>query len=261
MKQNKIFETHCHLDYFASDIDTALASCDEVGVDRILTIAVSPDNLDTVVKLATNHSQVYCSQGIHPHEAKHVTDETYQKIEYNLKNNSKVIAIGECGLDYHYDFFFFLIQQEVFERQLQIACDNDLPVVIHTREADDDTLLILKNFSSKLKRKGVLHSYTSSLELAEWALSENFYLGFNGIITFKNAQNVRDILESTPINQILTETDAPYLSPIPMRGKQNRPFYLPYVLQKIMEIKQTQDASIFYQNAQNLFKIKELPPL
>lgn len=258
MKQNKIFETHCHLDYFESDIDTTLASCEEVGVDRIITIAVSPDNLDKVITLSNNHSQVYCSQGIHPHEAKNVTDETYQKIEYNLKKNSKVIAIGECGLDYHYDFSPRAIQQEVFERQLQIACENDLPVVIHTREADDDTLLILKNFSSKLKRKGVLHSYTSSLELAEWALSENFYLGFNGIITFKNAQNVRDILEATPIDQILTETDAPYLSPIPMRGKQNRPFYLPYVLQKIMEIKQTEDAGIFYQNAMKLFQLSVL---
>jgi len=142
----------------------------------------------------------------------------------------KMVAVGEIGLDYHYNNSPPEIQRSAFERQLQIACDQDLPVVIHTRDADEDTKAILKNFSSKLKRKGVVHSFTSTLELAEFVLSEGFYIGFNGIITFKKAENVQEVVKITPVERILFETDSPFLTPVPHTGKENAPFYLQFFL-------------------------------
>ena len=149
----------------------------------------------------------------------------------------KMVAVGEIGLDYHYNNSPPEVQRSVFERQLQLACDLDLPVVIHTREADEDTRAILRNFSSKLKRKGVVHSFTSSIELAEFVLTEGFYIGFNGIITFKKAENVQEVVKITPPERILFETDSPFLTPVPHRGKENAPFYLPFVAAKIAELK------------------------
>ncbi len=142
-------------------------------------------------------------------------------------------AVGEIGLDYYYDHADRAVQRAVFERQLQIAVDLELPVVIHTREADDDTRSILGNFSPRLRRKGVIHSFTSSLALAEYCLGEGFMLGFNGIATFKAADNVREVIAATPPQQAVLETDAPYLTPVPYRGRPNAPFYLPFIAEQV----------------------------
>ena len=139
---------------------------------------------------------------------------------------------------------------------MQIASDHNLPVVIHSREADEDTIAILKNFSTILKRKGVIHSFTSGLELARFALSENFCLGFNGIITFKNAENVRDALRITPLEKILLETDSPFLTPDPYRGNENAPYYLAFIAEKIAEVKGVDVDTILkqcYLNSTELF--------
>lgn len=165
-------------------------------------------------------------------------------------------AVGEIGLDYHYNNSPIDVQKKVFEKQLQLACDLDLPVVIHTREADEDTRDILKNFIPHLKRKGVLHSFTSGRALAEYALSEGFYLGFNGIITFKKAENVQEVVQITPLEQILLETDSPFLTPVPHRGKENAPYYLPFIAQKVAELKGETIEKILpivYQNSLNCF--------
>lgn len=232
------FETHCHLDYLkAFSIDEILEKAGEVGVKHFMTIAVTPDNLDNVIKIANSHDNVYCTQGIHPHDAKLMTDDVLEKIKQNSVNNKKVKAIGECGLDYHYDNSPRDIQKKVFEMQLQLACDLDLPVVIHTRDADEDTIDILKNFTSKLKKKAVLHSFTSGKKLAEFAINEGLFIGFNGILTFKSAENVREIADMTPVENILFETDSPFLTPVPHRGKENGPYFLHHVAKKVAEIK------------------------
>ncbi len=248
-------ETHCHLDYLKGQelVDT-LAKCQEYGVNKVVTIAVSPSNLQLVRDL-TKNDIVFGTQGIHPHEAKHITDETYAEIK-NHVSDPKIVAVGEIGLDYYYEFSDPKVQKEAFEKQLQIACDSDLPVVIHTRDADEDTKAILKNFSTQLKRKGVIHSFTSGIELAKFCLSEDFYIGFNGIVTFKNAQNVRDVLDIVPVEKILLETDSPYLTPVPFRGRENAPFYLPCVADFIATHKgiQAQDLiDVANSNAEKLF--------
>ena len=232
-----IIETHCHLDYLKeNDLQEILDASFKHGVEKIVTISVSPENLDTVLEIASNNKSIYCTQGIHPHEASKWNEEVSHKILKNL-SHEKVVAVGEIGLDYHYNKSPKDIQIQAFKEQLQIAIDHDLPVVIHSRDADQDTIDILKELGPKLKKKGVIHSFTSGEELAKVALSLGFYLGFNGIITFKTAQNVRDILEICPIDRLLLETDAPFLTPVPYRGKENAPYYLPFIAEHIANLK------------------------
>jgi TatD DNase family protein len=188
------------------------------------------------MELSHQFDEIYFTQGIHPHDAKEATEIEFTKI-LERSRDKKMVAVGEIGLDYHYDNSPREIQRIQFERQLQLAVDTDLPVVIHTREAEEDTMSILRNFSSSLKRKGVIHSFTSSMDLAQFVLNEGFYIGFNGIITFKKAENVQEVVKVTPIERILFETDSPFLTPVPHRGKENAPYYLPVIAEKISELK------------------------
>ena len=232
-----IIETHCHLDYLPADeLEGELAAITSAGVDQIITIAVSPDNLSVVMDLVGRFEAVWGTQGIHPHEADHWHDGLRQTISDGARH-PKIVGIGEIGLDYHYLHSSRDAQIKAFEEQLALAGELDLPVVIHTREADDDTRAVLANHAGMLRKKGVIHSFTSSLALAEYCLQEGFYLGFNGICTFKNADNVRSVIAATPLEQILLETDAPYLTPVPYRGRSNSPRYLPLVAEKVAEIK------------------------
>lgn len=237
--ETPIIETHCHLDYLQKQhhpIDEVVKAAQAVNIERIITIGVSPDNLDPVVKIAHEHDCVWGTQGVHPHDAKDYSPAVETQIRTNAVK-PKMVAIGEIGLDYHYDHSDRKVQRQVFENQLQIAIDLDLPIVVHTREADEDTQAILKNFIPKMKKRGVIHSFTSGQALAEYCLSEGFCLGFNGISTFKPAENVREIIALTPIDQILLETDAPYLTPVPYRGQKNEPKYLPFIAQQVATVK------------------------
>ena len=243
-----IIETHCHLDYLdQADLEITLAKSRQVGIERIITIAVSAGNLESVMKLATSSANIWGTQGIHPHEAESYTPEVDAIIRRNA-GHAKILAVGEIGLDYYYDHADRAVQRSVFEQQLQTAIELDLPVVIHTREADDDTRDILKNCSTSLTRKGVIHSFTSSLALAEFCLAEGFMLGFNGITTFNSADNVRQVVAATPMTQLLLETDAPYLTPVPYRGRPNAPYYLPFIAETLAAIKEV-DVEVLLQQA------------
>ena len=232
-----IIETHCHLDYLASDdMGAALAEIESAGVERLITIAVSPDNLAVVLDLVERFASVWGTQGIHPHEAEHWNSSVAEAVVRGTAH-PKIVAVGEIGLDYYYQHARREVQISAFDEQLALAGELDLPVVIHTRDADDDTRAVLANHLGGLKRKGVIHSFTSSLELAEYCLQEGFHLGFNGICTFNNADNVRAIIAATPVEKILLETDSPYLTPAPYRGRANSPRYLPLVAEKVAEVK------------------------
>lgn len=232
-----ILETHCHLDYLKDKpLSDIIADAAAIGVKRLITIAVSPANQTSVLAIAEAHDTVWTTQGIHPHEAGAMTPEVAAGIVARL-SHPKVVAVGECGLDYFYEHTDRSIQRTVFEQQLQWAADAGLPLVIHTRDADDDTRAILANFSGRLPRGGVIHSFTSSPALAEFCLAEGFCLGFNGIATFPKADNVRDVVALTPFNRILLETDAPYLTPVPWRGRENAPAFLPFVAEVIAGVK------------------------
>lgn len=251
-----IIETHCHLDYLKEQpLNETLEQAKQVGIEKIITIAVSPENLDTVMHLTQQDSMIWGTQGIHPHDAEKFTPHTEGVIRKNAQD-SRILAIGEIGLDYYYDNADRKIQRQVFETQLQIASDMNLPVVIHSREADEDTMSILSQFESQLTRKGVIHSFTSGPELAQYAIDQGFCLGFNGICTFNAAENVRDIIRMTPMENIILETDAPYLTPVPYRGKENSSQYLPFIAEKVAEVKGVDTLDFLsqaYRNSEALF--------
>ncbi len=251
-----IIETHCHLDYLKQDTTPAILSeAQRVGIERVVTIGVAPDNLAAVRELTSAHPIVWGTQGIHPHEAEQYSDQVEVQIREHI-DGDKIVAVGEIGLDYYYDHADRAVQRRVFERQLQIAVDHEKPIVVHSREADEDTAAILANFADKLNRKGVIHSFTSGLKLAEQCLEMGFSLGFNGIVTFNRADNVREALAITPLDRVLLETDSPYLTPVPWRGVENAPFYLPFVAEKVAEVKATSIEQVLqqcYGNSLQLF--------
>ncbi len=235
--EHPIIETHCHLDYLEDDaFADAIQSAKDVNIERIITIAVSPDNLETVMNITRENEMIWGTQGIHPHDADHYNDDVDQQIRENALDN-KIVAIGEIGLDYYYDHSDRAKQREAFERQLQIAIDLSMPIVVHTREADEDMQAILQNFVGQMPKRGVIHSFTSGIDLAKYCLDQGFHLGFNGISTFKTAENVREVVDITPVEKILFETDAPYLTPVPYRGKPNEPKYLPFIAENISVVK------------------------
>lgn len=233
-----IIETHCHLDYLdQTELELTLEKSRQVGIERIITIAVSAQNLDNVMNIIRSSVSVWGTQGIHPHEAESYSPAVDAIIRKNAAH-PKILAVGEIGLDYYYDHADRAVQRSAFEQQLQTAVELDLPVVIHTREADEDTRDILTNYSESLSQKGVIHSFTSSIALAEFCLAEGFMLGFNGITTFNSADNVREVVAITPMQQLLLETDAPYLTPVPYRGRPNAPYYLPFIAETLAAIKE-----------------------
>lgn len=220
-----IIDAHCHLE--DPDYDQVrteiLASMDQ---DRVLCL-VNPGSDQAssrrALDLARQEKRVYACVGSHPHEARFYTEETEAQYRSWAKEEAKVVAIGEIGLDYHYDLSPRKTQQEVLERQLQLAKDLDLPVVIHSREAASDTQAILKNFGSTIR--ALLHSYSE--EVADWKALEAFgyYISLGGMVTFKNAPRPKALAQAVPVDRLLLETDGPYLAPVPFRGQLNRPAY------------------------------------
>ncbi|MBY0517886.1 MAG: TatD family hydrolase [Bacteriovoracaceae bacterium] len=254
----KIVETHCHLDYLKErPIEETLQKCLEAGVEKIVTIGVDPANIDAVMTLAESHPYIWCTQGIHPHDVKDMNDEVFNRIKSRAQH-PKVVAIGEIGLDYFYNHSVKEDQKKWFRTQLELAVATDKPVVIHSRDADEDMIEFLSEFGPQLKKKGVVHSFSSGLKLAETALAQGFFLGFNGMVTFPKAENVRDAVRLCPLEQLILETDSPFLTPVPHRGKENAPFYLPFILKKVAEIKSTSEEVLMNQawlNSHRLFSI------
>ncbi len=255
-----MIDSHCHLDYLKKiTTDELIPKAQELGITKIITISVNYENMSEVIQTASAFSNVYCTLGVHPHHADNNWDKAFELINHNIKDKS-LVAIGEIGLDYHYMRSPKDIQKKIFEKQLEIAANHNLPVVIHSRNADDDTRDILKNFLSHLTNKCVLHSFTSGIPLFNFAMENNFYIGINGIITFKAAENVRDIVRRCPISKILLETDAPFLAPVPHRGEENSPLYLPLIAKEIAYLKDVSLDKIVessYQNTVKLFNLKE----
>jgi TatD DNase family protein len=237
-------DSHCHLDHerFAADLAAILERAAAAGVTRILTIGTGdgPPELDRAIRLAERYPQVSATVGVHPHEASKVTPETYDTL-HQLGGHPKVVAFGEIGLDYHYDFSPRETQREVFIRQLELARELDLPVTIHTREAWEDTTSILRDHWSG---PGIMHCFTGDPAQAEEALAMGLHLSYGGVVTFKTADNVRESARMTPDDRLLIETDAPYLAPIPHRGKRNEPAMMIQTAEKLAGIRETTPARI-----------------
>jgi TatD DNase family protein len=221
-----LIDSHAHLDdpRFDTDRDAVLQRAWDAGLRKILTIGngAGPEHMGCGIPIAEAHEWIYTSVGVHPHDAAKVEESHYSHME-QLARHPRVIAIGETGLDYHYDNSPRDVQRQVFGRQCRLAKDVDLPVIVHTREADEDTEEILRQ---EHITRGVIHCFTSSDRFADVALSEGLHISFSGIVTFPNAKTLAEIARRVPDDRILIETDCPYLAPVPHRGKRNEPVFV-----------------------------------
>jgi TatD DNase family protein len=235
----RLTDSHCHLDgeKYAQDLDAVLARAADAGIEHLLAIGTGdgPPDLACAIRLAERYPQFSATVGVHPHEAAKVTAETYSDLQA-LGRHPKVVALGEIGLDYHYDFSPRDVQKEVFVQQLRIAKQLDLPIVIHTREAWADTIEILKRYWTGT---GIFHCFTGDADQAREALDLGFHLAFGGVITFKTAETMREAARITPEDRLLTETDAPYLAPIPWRGKRNEPAFMTETVKTLAAVRGT----------------------
>jgi len=257
-----LIDTHVHLDdpRYDPDREAVFQRAKEAGVGAFITIGCDLATSTSAVKLATEHANVYATVGVHPHEVKRIEPPWYEELK-QLAKNPKVVAFGEIGLDYHYDHSPREVQRQQFREQIALAKSLDLPLVIHTREAQEDTMAILREEQAE-SVGGVFHCFSGDPWLAQEALDLGFYLSFSGIITFRNATLLREVILTVPDDRLLIETDAPYLTPIPFRGKRNESAYVKYVAEQIAELKYKDSATGLAQvselttnNAKCLFKI------
>ena len=221
-------DSHCHIDGPEYDADRAevIARAHDAGVTKMLNVGTgdpASDVFERAVALAEHHQEIYAAVGVHPHDAKLFGDAAEQLLLALVRRSEKVIAWGEIGLDYHYDHSPRGVQREVFRRQLRLARKANLPVVIHSRSADEETIEILRQELTGYERAGVLHCFGGSLTMAQQAIELGFYISFSGNLTFKKAEDLRTVASKLPLERLLIETDCPYLTPVPFRGRRNEP--------------------------------------
>lgn len=234
-----LVDSHCHLDRlsldaYGGDLKAAISAAHERGIQQMLCIGISVENVQTVIDIAQQHPGVVASVGVHPCDV-----QTGMATEAQLKSwaaQPKVVALGETGLDYHYETDSKGLQHESFAMHLRVGKELNLPVVVHTREAKQDTLALIKEHGST-ESAGVLHCFTEDWEMAKAAMDLNYYISISGIVTFKNAEQIRDVVRQMPLDRLLVETDSPYLAPIPYRGKPNEPKYVREVAQYIADLR------------------------
>ena len=252
-----IIDTHCHL-YDEKLTESKSQILSDLKNNNYFAIC-SGDNLENSAKcieLSSNNSNIYATVGVHPHEATSFDKDTINNLKL-LAKNEKVVAIGEIGLDYYYDFSPRELQKEVLVRQIELANELNLPCVFHVREATQDFLDIIKSLPFKVK--GVVHSFSGSVEVARYLTNYGLKLGVNGIVTFKNANKIIEVVKAIDIDNLLIETDSPYLTPEPFRGKVNQPKYVELVAKKIAQLKDISYQEVCdktFQNAKKLFNLK-----
>lgn len=260
-----LIDSHAHLDTPAFDADRAevIARARAAGVELFLEIAgsdVAKGSLDTGIALAEQHEFIYAAVGLHPHEASLYDEELEQKF-LQLIQHPKVIGWGEIGLDYYYDHSPRDIQRSVFRRQLELALQVQMPVIIHTRDAEEDTIQLLREAwfeRGGAEIGGIIHCFTGTQKLADAALAMGFLISFSGVVTFKNAAELRAVAAATPLDRLLVETDCPYLAPVPYRGKRNEPSFVKETasfLATLRAMSLEEIARVTSENFRRLFKL------
>ncbi len=252
-----LVDSHCHLDFedFAEDMEAVLARAADAGVGAIQTICTRLSQFTQVLALTEAHANIWCSVGIHPHHVAEEDEFTAADLLRIAAENPKVIGIGETGLDFHYDMSPRAEQGAAFRQHIEAARESGLPVIVHTRSADSETCQILREEAGKGAFRGVIHCFSVGREVAETALDLGLYISFSGIVTFKNAESLRDIARDIPLDSLLVETDAPYLAPVPHRGQRNEPAYVRDTVQFIADLKGLEYAEIADRSGENFFKL------
>ncbi|WP_169569133.1 TatD family hydrolase [Sneathiella limimaris] len=252
-----LVDSHCHLNFeqLSSQLDDVVRRATLADVGHMLTIGTKLREFDTVLKIAEQYDNIHCSVGIHPHEAEEEgPDVTVEKL-LELAKHPKVVGIGETGLDYFYEHSPRDIQKQSFRIHIEAARKSGLPLIVHTRNADEDTIQILQEEYVKGPFTGVIHCFSSGWDVAEKSMEIGFYISISGIVTFKAATELQDHVRKLPIERLLVETDSPYLAPVPNRGKTNEPSFVRHTAQKVAELIEVSEDRLEATTTDNFFKL------
>lgn len=251
-----LVDSHCHLDFpdFADELDAVVERAGQAGIERMVTISTRIRQFDQVKRIAERFPSIFCSVGTHPHNADEELDIGADEIAA-ATNHPKVVAIGEAGLDYYYDNAPREAQQQGLRNHIAAARSSGLPLVIHSRDADEDMAAILQEEYARGAYPAVLHCYSSGRALAETGIALGFYVSFSGILTFKKSDELRTIARDLPADRILVETDAPYLAPMPHRGRRNEPAYVAHTLNVLAETRGVAAEAMAAQTSDNFFRL------
>jgi len=256
-----IVDSHCHLDYpnLFEQLDGVIKRAENNDVKYLLTICTTPESFEKIKIIIDKYENVYGTFGIHPHESENFTSINHKFILIEKEKNKKIIGIGETGLDFYYNHSDKEIQKRIFIEHIKAASKLDIPLIVHSRNAETDTYEILKSEMKNTNLKVLLHCFTGSKNFARKLLDLNCYISVSGIITFKNSTQLADTVSFIPLENLLVETDSPYLAPQPFRGKSNEPSYIVHTVEKLSEIKRTSKKNIIdntTNNFKNLFNLK-----
>lgn len=251
--KNYLIDTHAHIDMLENPIEETFSQMENYNVKKVIIPSVEIATMEKVLLLGQKYDNLYSMLGIFPTEAKTFSKDVEQYIESNI---DKIVAIGEVGLDYYWDKSFKDLQKEVFIKQIELANKYELPIVIHDREAHKDTYDILKEYNKS--SEVLFHCFSGSVEFMKECVKQGWYIAIGGVVTFKNAKNIKDVAKEVPLDKLVLETDSPYLTPVPFRGKSNTPAYVKYVAEEISNLKSIpleEIIDITTTNAERLFKI------
>lgn len=251
-----LVDSHCHLNFadFVEDLDDVVARAQEQGVGVMQTICTKMHEFDGILAIAEQYPHIYCSVGVHPHEADHEPMVTVEQLLEKAQHH-KVIGIGETGLDFFYEHSPRREQEESFRRHIAACRETKLPLIVHTRDADDDTIRIMQDEMKKGEYPGLIHCFSSGQRMADAALEMGFSISVSGIATFKKAQELRDVLKTVPLDRLLVETDSPYLAPMPHRGKRNEPSFVMHTNKVLAELKEIDEAECAKITTDNFFAL------
>ena len=251
-----LVDSHCHLDFpdLSEDLDGVVARAKAAGVSTMVTICTRVDRFAGILEIAERFDNVFCSVGLHPHDAAEEPDLSTARL-VQLAAHAKVVGIGETGLDFHYDHSPRAQQAELFRRHIAAARQTGLPLIVHSRAADDEMIGILQDETAQGPFPGVLHCFSSGPQLARAALALGFYISFSGIVTFNKADEVREVAAETPLDRLLVETDAPYLAPVPHRGKTNEPAFVADTAAKLAALRGLGSDEIAALTSENFFRL------
>lgn len=251
-----LVDSHCHLNFpdFSEDLDAVVARAGEGGVGVMQTICTKMHEFESILAIAERYPNIFCSVGVHPHEADHEPMVTTEQL-IEKAAHPKVIGIGETGLDFFYEHSPRKEQEESFRRHIAACRETKLPIIVHTRDADDDTIRIMQDEMGKGAYPGLIHCFSSGQKMADAALEMGFYISVSGIATFKKAEELRETLRTVPLERLLVETDAPYLAPMPHRGKRNEPSYVAHTNKVLAELKNVSEEECAKVTTQNFFDL------